>query len=139
MKGVFTVQQALYFVFGMFMLISVLMMMNYFYSTTEPLSQEIGMQDVLKTVKTATAKVYLQARYFNSVDSAVYMKLPRKVSGQKYRISFDDADYEFCFDIPKEYCEHMYLLDEGVSITADIDSSENLHQVRYVNGTIQVT
>ena len=139
MKGIFTIQQALYFGFGMFMLISVLTMMNYFYSTTEPLSQEIGMQDVMKTVKTATVKVYMQARYFNSVDSIVYMKLPKKLSGDKYRISFNSTTYEFCFDTPKEYCEHMYLLDEGVSITADIDSSRNVHQVRYLNSTLQVT
>ena len=99
---------------------------------------EIAMDDVLKTLNTATVKIYLQGKYFNAEDSFIELKLPSKVAGSKYRISFDSDSNEYCFVYPEKRCRGIYLLDESVSISADIDSSKSQHFVYYADNQIWV-
>ncbi|NYZ79858.1 hypothetical protein H0N95_01240 [Candidatus Micrarchaeota archaeon] len=139
MKGIFTIEQALYFGFGMAMVSMVILTMSMFYNTTEDLSRDIGMKDVIKTVNAASLKLYLESRYFSSQGSYVYMKLPEKIGGSKYRMGYNQTTNEFCFKIPAVYCEKSYLIEKNVSIKADIDSSRPVHNVTYFNKTIIIS
>jgi hypothetical protein len=134
-----TLEQSLYVAFSVMLLVIVVFMMSNYYSISYDLAQDIGMKDVLKTVNTASVKVYLESRYFGSEGTVVYLKLPSKIAGEKYTLYYNSSSDEFCFLLPKTYCEHSYLFASNVPIIASLDSSEELHQVSYVNNSIVVS
>jgi len=120
------------------LLITVVYLMSSFHDTIEPLSLEMSMNDVLKTLNSAVLKINLQVEYYNADESFIHLKLPKKVSGYKYRIVFNETSNQFCFVFPEEYCRDTYLLRNSVPINADIDSSKDEHYAYYSNGEIWV-
>jgi hypothetical protein len=125
--------------FSVVMLTLVIFMMNSYYNTSYAIAQDIGMKDVIKTINTASVKVYLESRYFGSEGTVVYLKLPSKIAGEKYYLYYNSTTDEYCFLLPKTYCEHSYLFASNVPIIASLDSSSDTHLVRYVNNSIVVS
>ena len=134
-----TIEQSFYVGFSVVMLTLVVFMMGSYYSTSYSIAQDIGMKDVIKTINTASVKVYLESRYFGSEGTVVYLKLPSRIAGEKYSLYYNATTDEFCFLLPKTYCEHSYLFASNVPIIASLDSSDDVHQVRYVNNSIVVS
>ncbi|MEM0372245.1 MAG: hypothetical protein QXO69_00155 [archaeon] len=138
MKGILSISQVLYFGFGVMALIAVVYLMTSFYLATKAVSSEVAMDDVLKTLDSASTKLYFEGLAFNAENSRIYLKLPAKVAGSKYRIKFNNTSREFCFVFPETRCKKTYLLAGIVQINADIDSSKSEHYMYYLNKTIQV-
>jgi len=130
-----TIEESMYAGFGIVMFMTVFLIMSSLAQTVTPKAQLLAADDIIKVVKTAMVKVYSEGRFYQGTAAIAYINLPDVIGGSKYHITC--VNNSICVTFPVNRCDEMYLLNQNLVLNCSIDSSEDVHYVKYTNGTVE--